>query len=175
LPDHVAGKVTEIVYAHFEPGEDLLGGLKQVAAERKIETGVVFSITGALTEARLSAFPAPGPIETTAIDYYTIPGPLEASGHGIIGFDRSAEEPYVHVHLTVASRQETVMGHLEPGTIVRSLLPRSKFTVALGSVDGARLDQFFDQDESDARGRWDKCRDSKGWPVEPWYHVLRTT
>jgi predicted DNA-binding protein with PD1-like motif len=173
LPHHVAGQLNEIVYAHFEPGEDLLAGIKEVAAERGIETGVVFSITGALAQARLSAFPAPGPIETTAIDYYTIPGPLEASGHGIIGFDRSAGEPYVHVHLTVASRQETVMGHLEPDTIVRSLLPTSKFTIAMGSVEGVRLDQFFDEEESEARSPWDKCRDSRGRPVEPWYHVLR--
>jgi predicted DNA-binding protein with PD1-like motif len=174
MPEHVAGKVEEVVYAHFAPGEDLLAGIKQVAVEREIETGVVFSITGALTQARLSSFPTAGPIETTAIDHYVIPGPLEASGHGIIGFDRSAGEPYVHVHLTVANRQETVMGHLEPDTIVRSLLPTSKFTIALGRVEGARLDQFFDEDESRARAPWDKARDSKGWPVEPWYHVLRS-
>jgi predicted DNA-binding protein with PD1-like motif len=167
--------MADVIYAQFEPGEDLLEGIKLVARERKIETGVVLSITGGLTQARLSSFPAAGPIETTAIDYYTIPGPLEASGHGIIGVDQSTHEPYVHVHLTVASRQETVMGHLEPDTIVRALIPRSKFTIALGRAEGVRLDQFVDEEEVASRGPFENCRDARGWPVEPWYHTLTST
>ena len=63
-----------------------------------------------------------------------IAGPLEASGHGIIGWVEAPGtgkvpfgtgryvdgEPYVHVHITLTSPHETICGHLMEGTTVRS-------------------------------------------------------
>lgn len=57
MPKHAAGRLKEVIYAHFEPNEDLMKGIKQVVVERKIETGLVLSITGGLVKARLSYFP----------------------------------------------------------------------------------------------------------------------
>jgi hypothetical protein len=83
-----------------------------------------------------------------------VPGPLEASGHGIIGrFDASGfeeapvvfgepmahDEPYMHVHLTMASAKRTVCGHLLDGTIIRSNYPKSHFTVIIARIEGAML------------------------------------
>lgn len=174
MPRHVAGQLKEIVYAQFEPGEDLLEGIKAVATERGIATGVILSVTGGLSQARFSSFPHPGPIEMTAIEYFTVPGPLEASGHGVIGVNRPDDTPYVHLHLTVASREETVMGHVEPGTIVRSLISRTKFTIALADVSGVRFEMHEEERPADARPS-ENWRDDRGWPVEPLYHLLEQT
>jgi predicted DNA-binding protein with PD1-like motif len=171
MPKHVSGQLREIVYAQFDPGEDLLEGIKAVAVERGIAAGVILSVTGGLSQARLSSFPHPGPIETTAIEYFTVPGPLEASGHGVLGIFASDGTPYVHLHMTVANREETIMGHVEVGTIVRSLLPRSKFTIALADVSGIRFEMHEQERPADARPVVD-YRDDRGWPVEPLFHVL---
>ena len=49
----VSGKISEIIFAHFEPGEDLRQGLMAVIKERDIKSGVVLSVTGALERATL--------------------------------------------------------------------------------------------------------------------------
>lgn len=174
MPAHIAGQLSEIIYAHFDPGEDLLEGVKAVASERRIEAGVILSVTGGLVQARFSSFPHPGPIETTAIEYFTVPGPLEASGHGVLGINAGDGTPYVHLHLTVANREETVMGHVEPGTIVRSLISRSKFTIALAAVSGVKFEMREEERPADARP-FENWRDDRGWPAEPLYHVLEET
>src|ERR1700733_16268166 len=120
MPRHVGGSIKEIIYAQFDPGEDLLEGIRQVAIGRDITTGVVLSITGSVTQARLSWFPTPGPVDETATKVFDIPGPLEVSGHGILGRNAGDGSPYVHVHLAVTTGEHAVMGHLEPGTLVRS-------------------------------------------------------
>jgi predicted DNA-binding protein with PD1-like motif len=171
VPKHVAGQLKEIVYAHFDPGEDLLEGIQAVATERGITAGVILSVTGGLSTARLSSFPHPGPIESTAIEYFTVPGPLEASGHGVLGVFEPDGTPYVHLHMTVATRAETIMGHVEPGTIVRSLISRSKFTIALADVSGVRFEMHVEELPADARPV-ENYHDDRGWPVEPLYHVL---
>jgi predicted DNA-binding protein with PD1-like motif len=171
MAKHVAGQLKEIVLAQFEPGEDVLEGIKAVVTERGITAGAILSVTGGLSQARFSSFPHPGPIETTAIEYFTVPGPLEASGHGVIGVSKLDETPYVHLHLTVANREETIMGHVEPGTIVRSLISRTKFTIAMADVSGVRFELHEEERPADARP-FENWRDDRGWPVEPLYHVL---
>lgn len=164
MPHHVAGTVKEIIYAHFEPNEDLLKGIKQVVVERNIRTGLVLSITGGLVKARLSYFPHPGPLESTAIDFFEIPGPLEASGHGVIGTKDSDSSPYVHVHLDVTNGDQAIMGHLEEGTLVRSLIPRSHFTIALASVEGVSFALLEDEELAELN--------PERFPVGALYHEL---
>jgi predicted DNA-binding protein with PD1-like motif len=145
MVNHVAGRLKEVIYAQFEPGEDLMKGVKQVIVERQIKVGLVLSITGGLIKARMSYFPHAGPIEHTPIDFYDIPGPLEASGQGIIGMKEKDGSPYVHIHLDVTNGDYKVMGHLEEGTLVRSLYKISHFTIAMASVEG--LDFLLKEDE----------------------------
>ena len=161
---HVAGRLKEVIYAHFEPNEDLMKGIKQVVVERKIETGLVLSITGGLVKARMSYFPHAGPLDSTPIDFYDIPGPLEASGHGVIGMKVSDGSPYVHVHLDVTNGDYAIMGHLEEGTIVRSLYKRSHFTIAMASVEGVAFKLL--EDEAARKASPEK------FPVGVLYHEL---
>ena len=148
----VSGRLTEIIFARFEPGEDLRQGLLRVIKEQNVKSGVVLSIAGALEHAVLQHFSEIGEA-SIPIGIIEVQGPLEVSGHGIIGqveapgfgdtpFDWEGYvhgEPYIHVHLTVTSARETVCGHLMDGTTVRSLHPVSHFTIAIGRVEGAMI------------------------------------
>ena len=149
----ISGKLSEIILARLEPGEDLRQGLLSVIKEKKIKSGVVLSITGALERATLQHFVQVGE-PSTPLELIEVPGPLEVSGHGIIGqvdapaFGNTAfgmgddfvhGEPYLHVHLTVTSARETVCGHLMDGSPVRSTHPKSHFTVILGRIEGAMV------------------------------------
>lgn len=151
MPEVVArGKLTDVVYAQLKPEEDLYLALLDIARQEGIETGLVLDITGALSRVRLSlplktgeAGQLPGVIE--------LEGMFEASGHGIIGrtldtYDGGASgiinrqgEPYIHVHLTVTQADKTYCGHLIDGCRVRSVHPKSHFTVVLARVEGVEL------------------------------------
>jgi predicted DNA-binding protein with PD1-like motif len=165
MPTSITGQVGEIILARFDQNEDLYEGLVSVIEERDVRTGVVLSITGGISEARLSYFPKSGPIESTRVEEYEIKGPLEASGHGIIGLGKNGE-PYLHVHLTVTNGDGTVCGHLLPGTRVRSIIPRSHFTVMIARIKGAELRHAWFDD----RGPW-----SAFYPEGAPYHELVET
>ena len=149
----ISGKFGEIIFARLEPREDLRQGLLRVIKEKDIKSGVILSITGALEKARVHRFLEVG-APTVQVGIIDVPGPLEASGHGIIGRFEAPEfgeapvvfgeamghdEPYLHVHLTLASAKETVCGHLLDGTTIRSNYPKSHFTVIIARIEGAML------------------------------------
>lgn len=149
----ISGKLSEIILARLEPGDDLRQGLLSVIKEKKMKSGVVLSITGALERATLQRFRRVGE-PSIPVELIDVPGPLEVSGHGIIGqvdapaFGNTAfglgddfvhGEPYLHVHLTVTSARETICGHLMDGSPVRSIHPKSHFTVILGRIEGAMV------------------------------------
>ncbi|MBI3965853.1 MAG: DNA-binding protein [Chloroflexi bacterium] len=144
MPDSITGQIGEIVLARFEPNEDLYLGLIEVVKRRNIRTGVILTITGALTEASVGYFPRSGPIEETKMEITHLKGPFEVSGHGMIGIE--AGEPYVHVHLTMTCGEMTVCGHLHEGCLVRSLLPTSHFTVFIAKIEGAELHMIWDRE-----------------------------
>ena len=149
----ISGKLSEIILVRFEPQEDVRQGLLAVIKQKEIKSGVILSITGALERATLHRFRQVGEasITTKTIEF---PGPMEASGQGIIGqvespafgktpFGTGHEfvhgDPYLHVHLTVTSAKETICGHLSDGSIVRSMHPISHFAVVIGRIEGAMI------------------------------------
>ena len=149
----ISGKLSEIILARFEPGEDLRPGLLSVIQEKKIKSGIVLSITGGLERATLQRFCGVGE-PSTPVQLIDVPGPLEVSGHGIIGmveapaFGNAAfgvgddfvhGEPYLHVHLSVTSAKETICGHLMDSSPVRAIHPKSHFSVILGRIEGAMI------------------------------------
>jgi len=149
----ISGKLTEIIFARFDSGEDVRQGLLKVVKEKDIKSGIVLSITGALEKARIHRFRGVGEPSTTT-ETIELAGPLEVSGHGIIGqleapelgktpFGSEGEfvhgEPYLHVHLTATSAEQTICGHMMDGAIVRSTHPTSHFTVIIGRIGGAGI------------------------------------
>jgi predicted DNA-binding protein with PD1-like motif len=72
-------------------------------------------------------------------------------GSGGIGEYKDGE-PYVHVHMVVTSADQTICGHLMPGTFVRSHLDVSHFTIVLAKAEGVSLKAAFQATE-DGKGR----------------------
>jgi len=147
----VSGEIERVVYARFDAGADLLASLLEVIKSENIATGVILDITGALNVARLQHFTEVGDPESK-IGVVEVQGPMEASGGGIIGRCVGTGgvggyvdgEPYVHCHLSVTSAEQTLVGHLMPGTIIRAPHygrgnTKSHFTVVLAQVRGVDL------------------------------------
>ena len=142
------------IVAHLDPGADLLDSILTIVRDQNIRTGVVSSITGAISRATLQHFSSNQDSAANLIDVMDIEGPLECSGHGIIGVVNAPEmgstpfgvgryvhgTPYVHVHLTVTSHKETICGHLMPGCLVWSKHPISHFTIMLAEITGVNLE-----------------------------------
>lgn len=156
----VSGKFSEVIYVQIEKDADLLEALRQAAIENNIATGLVIDITGGLLKANLQIFKAKSHDPKIRVSYVEVEGPLKATGHGLIGMtqgtggmgDYRDGEPYVKVHMVVSSADEIYCGQLMPGTIVRSHLEVSHFTVVLAKVDHVSLTAAF-QETEDGKGR----------------------
>jgi predicted DNA-binding protein with PD1-like motif len=159
----VGGDIEEVVYARLDAGADLLRGIQDVCKQRNIRTGYIF-ITGALLKARLQHYTeklAPEMANKMAIDPIEVSGPMEASGHGLIGeayapslgsktFGAAGDawrhgDVYVHVHLVVTNAEETICGHLLEGCLVRSPHPTSHFTFVIAKAKGVLLRNVADE------------------------------
>lgn len=153
------GRAGRVVAAHFDPGEDLLDGLREVLREHGMRTGYVPTITGQLSRARVRRFGA-GPSAERPTEVVDLEGPLEVTGSGIFGIVEAPDlgdrpftlsgnrhgQPYLHLHITVTSRTETISGHVAAGTLVNSFHPVSHFTVFLVEVTGMDLQLRCDID-----------------------------
>ncbi|TPE47108.1 PCC domain-containing protein [Amaricoccus solimangrovi] len=156
----VKGKLAELIYVRLDKGEDLLQAIKDAAVEHDIKTGAVLDITGSVTKARVQKFPGKTNDAAVRIEVVEIDGPLEMTGHGIIGMTEGSGgigeykdgEPYVHVHVVVTSADYTICGHLMPGTFIRSHLEKSHFTIILAKTEGVSLTAAFEQ-TPDGKGR----------------------
>ncbi|MHA6646038.1 PPC domain-containing DNA-binding protein [Mesorhizobium sp. A623] len=144
-------RMGEIIWAQLAPDGDLYDEIMEICGRENIRSGVVLNIVGGLRKARLS-------MPVNAVDVDTPPGVLElegmmeAQGIGTIGvtldtYDSEgtsgilyeAGAPNLHIHLTVTHAGKTYMGHLIKGCIVRSLHPKSHFTIVLAKTEGAQL------------------------------------
>jgi predicted DNA-binding protein with PD1-like motif len=144
-------KIGEIIWAQLDADGDLYEEIMEICRKENIRSGVVLNIVGGLRKARLSM-----PISET--DYeappgvFELEGMMEAQGFGTIGqtvdtYDSEgtsgilyeAGTPNLHIHLAVTHAGKTYMGHLIKGCIVRSLHPKSHFTIVLAKTEGALL------------------------------------
>ncbi|WP_417725681.1 PCC domain-containing protein [Salipiger sp.] len=156
----VKAKLTELIFVRLDKGQDLLQAVKDAAVEHDVEAGVVVDITGSVTKARVQKFKSKSHDPSTRIEVIELEGPLELTGHGIIGTTEGSGgigeykdgEPYVHIHVVVTSADETICGHLMPGTLVRSHLEVSHFTIVLAKAEGVNLKAAFKATE-DGKGR----------------------
>jgi predicted DNA-binding protein with PD1-like motif len=167
--DEIATTFGRTVITRLKPGADLMQSIKDICARNEIRAGVVLSITGSLEQAVVQKF-APGEHTVHSV---TVPGPIEVSGHGILGRVTAPEQDkpfsfsgyrdgdvYAHVHLTMTSATETICGHAMPGCLIRSHHPVSHFSIIIAELEGVGLELAFDP-EVNARGN--------GWGV---YHRL---
>lgn len=173
----VSGTISRVVYARLEPGADLLASIQDVIRAENIRTGLILDLTGGLQKARLQHNMELGD-PNTKVSVVEIPGPMEASGSGIIGRSLGNGgvgnyrdgEPYIHCHITINSAVQTFMGHLMEGCTIRSPHNVSHFTIVLGEVAGVELDMVSGGpgEEFGGRGVWTKEHGHV-------YHDLRRT
>ena len=174
----VVGKLESVIYARLAPGADLYRELKRICKENGVRTGIVMTITGGMEKATLQLL-TKTISSTGSPEVVEIPGPFEASGHGLRGTMRQsnsggifqkdeAGSTYLHVHLTmtVGSGEDvkTWCGHLIEGCIVRSKHPISHFTVVIGKVAGVELELVADREHV-----------MPGYPDGYRYHSLTAT
>ncbi|MCY1464206.1 hypothetical protein D9M71_822020 [compost metagenome] len=58
----------------------------------------------------------------------------------------------MHIHVVVTGAETTICGHLMPGTLVRSHLEKTHFTIVLGKAEGVAMTARFAPTE-DGKGR----------------------
>jgi predicted DNA-binding protein with PD1-like motif len=162
----IKGNLGPIIIARLDPHADLLESIYEIARTNNITAGVVMSITGSLEYAVLQKFEE-GTSVNGAVGIVEYEGPMESSGHGVIGVVDAPNrgdvpfgaggykhgDPYVHVHLTVTTATTTLCGHLMPGTRVRSHHPISHFTIMVAPIEKAAVKLTIDgTPESGRRG-----------------------
>lgn len=141
----------DIIWAQLDRDADLYQEIMEICRREDIRSGVVLNIVGGLRKARLSL-----PLTSTSAEaqpgILELEGMMEAQGVGTIGYSADtydseeksgivyhAGEPNLHIHLTITHEGKSYMGHLLEGCIVRSLHPRSHFTIVLAKTPGALL------------------------------------
>ena len=144
-------RMGEVIWAQLDHDGDLYDEIMEICRRENIRSGVVLNIVGGLRKARLSM-----PVNETDFEappgVYELEGMMEAKGVGTIGVNLDtydsegtsgilyeAGTPNLHIHLTVTHAGKTYMGHLIKGCIVRSLHPKSHFTIVLAKTEGAVL------------------------------------
>ena len=79
------GKVEEIVFARFQPGEDILYALYDICRKKDIKTGVILDGSGSAVDFTYQHFPINPKLCPTNVSIGTMPGKCELSIHGTIG------------------------------------------------------------------------------------------
>src|ERR1700761_1103354 len=74
----------EILYLHLDPDEDLYGAIEQAVKDRGWRSGLVLTITGALSRTELSLPVASGPV-TDPPGHIQLDGTAEVTGTGYFG------------------------------------------------------------------------------------------
>jgi len=121
------GEIAEIITLRLDKGEDVLASVESVARERGIHTGVVLSGIGTLYEAQLhyithTGFPPKN-------EFVTHEGPIE-----LLSIDGIIADFVPHLHTCISIKDQTYMGHMEPGCRVLYLAE-----IAIARLEGVRL------------------------------------
>jgi len=121
------GRLTEVIALRLDQGEDVLHSIEAVARDKDVHAGVVLSGIGTLDRARIHHITHTGyPSVDEVVDHE---GPIELlSVQGLIA-DYAA-----HLHTCISIKDQTYMGHLEPGCRVLYLAE-----IAIGRLEGVRL------------------------------------
>lgn len=144
-------RMGEVIWAQLDPNGDVYDEIMEICRRENIRSGVVLNIVGGLRKARLS-MPISATDAETPPGVLELEGMMEAQGIGTIGqtvdtYDSEgtsgilyeAGTPNLHIHMTVTHGGKSYMGHLIKGCTVRSLHPKSHFTIVLAKTEGALL------------------------------------
>lgn len=126
--------VQRIVVVRLKYGTDMLDGLKQAVAREKIKNGVILSGFGSVTAYHVHVV---GNTTFPPKDIFTKQG----GPYDLLTVSGLIMDGRVHAHITLATPQRVIGGHLEPGT---SVFTFTNISVAVlnDSVDLRRNDDW---------------------------------
>ncbi len=130
----ISSNLQRIVIVRLKNGTDMLAGLKQAIARESIRNAVIISGFGSVTSYQVHVV---GNTTLPPKDVFSKgDGPFDVTGVGglVIG-------GRVHAHITLASTEKVIAGHLEPGTSVFTFAAIS-LAVLSDSADLSRVDQW---------------------------------
>jgi hypothetical protein len=128
------GRLGEVITLRLDQGEDVLGALEAVARERDLHTGIVLSGIGTLDQACLHHITHTGYPSIDQFVQYN--GPIELlSVQGLIA------DYTPHLHTCLSIKEQTYLGHLEPGCRVLYLAE-----IAVARLEGVRLQRVANPD-----------------------------
>jgi predicted DNA-binding protein with PD1-like motif len=121
------GRIAEVVTLRLDRGEDVVGSIEKAARDHGVHTGIVISGIGTLDQATLHH------ITTTTYpsenEFPTFEGPIE-----LLSIDGIIADFKAHLHTCISIKDETFMGHMEPGCRVLYLAE-----IAIAKLDGVEL------------------------------------
>ena len=121
------GRLREVIALRLDQGEDVLGAIEELAKERDLHTGVVLSGIGTLDQACLHHITHTG---YPSIDQFVqYDGPIE-----LLSLQGMIADYTPHLHTCISIKEQTYMGHLEPGCRVLYLAE-----IAVARLEGVRL------------------------------------
>ena len=121
------GRIAEVVALRLDTGEDVLASVEKAARDNGIHTGVVISGIGTLDQAHLHHITHTG--SPPKDEFVTYEGPIE-----LLSIDGIIADFTPHLHTCISIKDQTYMGHLEPGCRVLYLAE-----IAIAKLDGIRL------------------------------------
>lgn len=80
-----SGKIEEVVFARFEPGEDILAALYEICEEKDIKSGIILDGSGSAVDFTYQHFPINPKFAPTNVVIGTMEGKCEISLQGTIG------------------------------------------------------------------------------------------
>lgn len=108
-----SGRVEEIIFARFEPGEDILQALYEICVEKDIRSGVILDGSGSAVNFTYQHFPLNPKMSPTNVVIGTMEGKCEISLQGTIGMTVCRLEPGQNQEDIIDGMFPTIPGVLE--------------------------------------------------------------
>lgn len=80
-----SGKIEEVIFARFQPGEDILLALYEICAQHDVKTGIILDGSGSAVDFTYQHFPINAKLCPTNVSIGTMEGKCEISLQGTIG------------------------------------------------------------------------------------------
>lgn len=109
----IGGKLDEIIFARFLPGEDILLGLYDICVRKNIRTGIILDGSGAGVDFTYQHFPINPKFVPTNVTIGTMDGKCEMSLQGTIGTTISKLPKEINPDDVVDKMFPNIPGYLE--------------------------------------------------------------
>ena len=97
--DYRSGKISNVLVARIDDGEDILSSLEKIVVENEIQVGSVQSIIGGVRDLKFSHFKMDDDGQPKS-SFSEIKGPCNFWASGIVMPDEETKKPVFHIHFS---------------------------------------------------------------------------